>query len=223
MRGARVAPAAARADQRARTRRTSGDPRQRARAGGRRAAAAVHRRHAQRRSTPTRSPRCCRPAATCETMADSVVAAALERGSRDNVTALLVRYDRESDASWLRRRTAMPARIGTVPHHRPHRPRRDGRCLLGAGRGHRPARSALKVLMADLEGDPETRARFHREAKAAARLLTRTSSRSSTPAKTRGGCSSRWSCSQGAPLAAYLEASRSRRARAQARSDDPGV
>ena len=57
--------------------------------------------------------RCCRPTATCDAIAGSVVTAALERGSRDNVTALLVRYADADDASCLTRRTgAMPARIG---------------------------------------------------------------------------------------------------------------
>src|SRR3954462_4552558 len=74
------------------------------------------------------------------------------------------------DAALPPARSTMPEQIG--------RYRITGRLGRGAMGGvylaieemtDRPV--ALKVLMADLESDPETRARFYREAQAAARLL----------------------------------------------------
>ncbi|HZL93047.1 MAG TPA: serine/threonine-protein kinase, partial [Vicinamibacterales bacterium] len=64
---------------------------------------------------------------------------------------------------------------------------------------------ALKVLMADLESDPETRARFHREAQAAARLLHPNIISIFDAGEDQGRPFIAMQLLEGLPLAAYLE------------------
>ena len=64
---------------------------------------------------------------------------------------------------------------------------------------------ALKVLMADLESDPETRVRFHREAQAAARLLHPNIISIFDAGEDQGRPFIAMQLLEGVPLAAYLE------------------
>lgn len=64
---------------------------------------------------------------------------------------------------------------------------------------------ALKVLMADLESDPETRARFHREAQAAARLLHPNIITIFDAGEDQGRSFIAMQLLEGLPLAAYLK------------------
>jgi serine/threonine protein kinase len=64
---------------------------------------------------------------------------------------------------------------------------------------------ALKVLMADLEGEPETRARFYREAQAAARLLHPNIITVHDAGEENGRSFIAMELLQGVPLAAYLK------------------
>src|SRR5688572_6210578 len=64
---------------------------------------------------------------------------------------------------------------------------------------------ALKVLIADLENDPETRARFYREAQAAARLLHPNIITVHDAGEDQGRSYIAMQLLQGAPLAAYLQ------------------
>jgi tetratricopeptide (TPR) repeat protein len=64
---------------------------------------------------------------------------------------------------------------------------------------------AVKVLMADLESDPETRARFYREAQAAARLLHPNIITVHDAGDDRGRSFIAMQLLQGAPLPAYLK------------------
>ena len=64
---------------------------------------------------------------------------------------------------------------------------------------------ALKVLMGDFEADPEARARFYREARAAARLVHPKSSPCTTLAKIKDARFIAMQLLQGAPLPMYLK------------------
>ena len=158
-----------------------------------------------------RSRRCWRRTATC-TASPSVVTAALDRGSRDNVTALVVRYA-ERDA-WHAREPAPRADAGAhrpLPHHRAHRPRRDGRGLLGARRSDRPAGRAESDDGRSRGASPRSgRASFAR--RRPRRICSiRTSSPSSTPARTRDHSFIAMELLAGAPLTEFLDASGRRR------------
>ena len=119
--------------------------------------------------------------ADVQAAATRLVREALERGSRDNVTALVV------DVGVLEMTVGTAAR-GPAPAApsrrlaRAHRPLQDHRVGIGrgamgvvySGRDERTGRPvALKVMMTDLEGDKETRERFNREANVAGKMVHR--------------------------------------------------
>ena len=81
----------------------------------------------------------------------------------------------------------------------------------------------LKVLMADLEGDPDTLARFHREAQAAARLVHPNIITIFDAGEDRGRSFIAMQLLEGWPARRLSEASRGRAARTEARSDDPDL
>ena len=91
--GHRPAPDAERADQRARRPLDGGGARQRAHAARRRRAAALLRRPPRRHGHRARSRASWRRRRTSQAAAKTLVETALDRGSRDNVTALVVRYE----------------------------------------------------------------------------------------------------------------------------------
>ncbi len=101
-----------------------------------------------------------------------MVDVSLDRGSRDNVTAMLVRLRRRAGV-----KSASPARAD-VPTPTAIGPYVLRACLASGATGHvyladDPATGtpvAVKVLAADLQDEPETRERFYREARILAEL-----------------------------------------------------